>query len=103
MNEKKNLIDETTLHNLLYLSRLSPESTNVEILSNQVHQIVEYFEILEKYAGDENPCETNPTTTVEELRMGIVEKALDASDLKKISPEYMDGYFRVPKVLGGGA
>lgn len=103
MNEKKNPIDETTLHNLLYLSRLSPESTNVEILSNQVRQIVDYFEVLEKYAGDENPCDTNPTTTAEELRVGSFEKTLEASDLKKLSTEYMDGYFRVPKVLGGGA
>ena len=30
-------------------------------------------------------------------------EALEAADLKRITGEYMDGYFRVPKVLGGGA
>lgn len=103
MDEKKNAIDETTFGNLLYLSRLSPESSNVEILAGQVRQIVDYFDILSKYAGDENPYDAYPATTIESLRAGAVEKGLEPGDLKKITPEYMDGYFRVPKVLGGGA
>jgi aspartyl-tRNA(Asn)/glutamyl-tRNA(Gln) amidotransferase subunit C len=103
MDEKKNAIDATTFENLLYLSRLSPESSNVEILAGQVRQIVDYFEILSQYAGDENPYDAYPATTVESLRPGDVEKSLEPSDLKKISGEFMDGYFRVPKVLGGGA
>ena len=42
-------IDEQTLDNLLYLSRLSPESTNLSILKKQVDDIVGYFEILSKF------------------------------------------------------
>ena len=42
-------INEETLNNLLYLSRLSPESTNISILKKQVDDIVGYFEILSKY------------------------------------------------------
>jgi hypothetical protein len=41
-------INEETLNNLLYLSRLSPESTNISILKKQVDDIVGYFEILSK-------------------------------------------------------
>ena len=41
-------IDEETLTNLLYLSRLSPESTNMETLKKQVDDIVGYFDILSK-------------------------------------------------------
>jgi aspartyl-tRNA(Asn)/glutamyl-tRNA(Gln) amidotransferase subunit C len=103
MEATKHAIDETTLSNLLYLSRLSPESTNLEILGQQVQQIVDYFEVLSQYAGDENPYDAYPSTTVESLRAGDVVKSLEQGDLKKITPEYMDGYFRVPKVLGGGA
>ena len=43
-HEKK--IDEQTLDALLYLSRLSPESTNLEVLRSQVDQIVGYFDLL---------------------------------------------------------
>jgi aspartyl-tRNA(Asn)/glutamyl-tRNA(Gln) amidotransferase subunit C len=103
MDAKKNSIDETTFSNLLYLSRLSPESSNVEVLAGQVREIVDYFEVLSKYAGDENPYDAYPATTVETLRAGDVAKGLESADLKKITDEYMDGYFRVPKVLGGGA
>ena len=42
-------INEETLNNLLYLSRLSPESTNISILKKQVEEIVGYFEVLSKY------------------------------------------------------
>ena len=103
MDKKKNTIDATTFENLLYLSRLSPESSNVEILAGQVQQIVDYFEILSQYAGDENPYDAYPTTTVEQLRSDEIVSNLDQNDLKKMTPEFMDGYFRVPKVLGGGA
>ena len=103
MDEKLGGIDGTTFENLLYLSRLSPESTNTEILAGQVRQIVDYFGVLTRFSGDENPYDAYSTTTEGELRDGEVIKALEPADLKKITPEYMDGYFRVPKVLGGGA
>ncbi|ULQ60737.1 Asp-tRNA(Asn)/Glu-tRNA(Gln) amidotransferase subunit GatC [Brucepastera parasyntrophica] len=103
MDEQNNKIDETTFENLLYLSRLSPESSNVEILAGQVREIVGYFDVLEKFAGDENPYDAYPTTTIEQLRSDEIVKSLEQNDLKKMTPEFMDGYFRVPKVLGGGA
>jgi len=103
MDEKKQAIDQTTFENLLYLSRLSPDSTNVEILAGQVRQIVDYFDVLSQYAGDENPYDAYPSTTVENLRPGEVRASLDQTEVRKITNEFMDGYFRVPKVLGGGA
>ncbi len=103
MDKTTREIDGETLANLLYLSRLSPESTDIVTLEGQVRQIVDYFQILSRFAGDENPYDAYPSTTVEALRSGPPVKALEPGDLKKISDEYMDGYFRVPKVLGGGA
>ena len=103
MDEKKNAIDAKTFENLLYLSRLSPESSNVETLAAQVSDIVAYFEVLSQYAGDENPYDAYPATTVESLRAGDLGPSLQQGDLRKMTEEYMDGYFRVPKVLGEGA
>jgi len=101
--DKEPVIDDETFENLLYLSRLSPESTNKEILSSQVRQIVEYFEVLSKYAGDENPYDAYPTNPVDELRGNEIVQALEGSDLKRMTRECIDGYFRVPRMLGGGA
>ena len=96
-------IDPQTLENLLYLSRLSPESTNMETLKKQVDDIVGYFDILSKYDDSENPYDAYPSTEVEKLRDDAVVEGLGITDVKKVSKEFMDGYFQVPKVLGAGA
>ncbi len=103
MDQTHKTIDATTFENLLYLSRLSPESTDVGVLADQVRQIVDYFGVLSQFAGDENPYDAYPSTTVETLRSSEISPSLEQVDVKKITPEFMDGYFRVPKVLGGGA
>ncbi|MCK9170317.1 MAG: Asp-tRNA(Asn)/Glu-tRNA(Gln) amidotransferase subunit GatC [Treponema sp.] len=96
-------IDESTLEKLLYLSRLSPESTNLTILRKQVDDIVGYFEILSKYDDSENPYDAYPSTEADKLREDEIVTGLDVSNVKKISKDFMDGYFQVPKVLGEGA
>ena len=62
-------IDEETLNNLLYLSRLSPESTNLETLKKQVDEIVGYFDILSKYDDSENPYDAYPLPKLKNLGM----------------------------------
>ena len=96
-------IDQETLENLLYLSRLSPESTDMDTLKKQVDEIVGYFEILSKYDDSENPYDAYPSTEVEKLRGDEVVNGLEITDVKKVSKDFMDGYFQVPKVLGAGA
>ena len=96
-------IDQETLENLLYLSRLSPESTDMDTLKKQVDEIVGYFEILSKYDDSENPYDAYPSTEVEKLRGDEVVNGLEITDVKKVSKDFMDGYFQVPKVLGEGA
>ena len=96
-------VDETTLENLLYLSRLSPESTDMATLKKQVDDIVGYFDILSKYDDSENPYDAYPATDAERLRADEVVPGLAVADVKKVTDKFMDGYFQVPKVLGEGA
>ena len=103
MSSENRKIDEGTLDALLYLSRLSPESTNLATLRQQVDQIVGYFDILSEFTHNENPYDAYPSTQSEKLREDDVVKGLDIPDVKRISEEVLDGYFRVPKVLGEGA
>ena len=93
-------IDEQVLENLLYLSRLSPESTDIDTLKKQVDEIIGYFDILSKYDDRENPYDAYPSTEVEKLRDDSVVPGLDIPEVKAISKNFMDGYFQVPKVLG---
>ena len=87
--------------NLLYLSRLSSNDSDMESIAGQVGQIVEYFDIHKKY---DVPTEADDTSMISEglLRRDTIVAGITQSDLKKMSSEYMDGYFRVPKVLGSG-
>ena len=96
-------IDEETLENLLYLSRLSPESTDLSTLKKQVDEIVGYFETLSKFDDSQNPYDAYPSTQADKLRNDEVVEGLDIPDVKKVSENFMDGYFQVPKVLGEGA
>ncbi|MCR5081399.1 MAG: Asp-tRNA(Asn)/Glu-tRNA(Gln) amidotransferase subunit GatC [Treponema sp.] len=104
MSEKKLTVDEKTLENLLYLSRLSPESTDMATLKKQVDDIVGYFDILSKYDDSENPYDAYPTTQAQALREDEIVQGLEMHDTKKINEgNFLDGYFQVPKVLGEGA
>ncbi len=103
MSEHKT-VDETTLENLLYLSRLSPESTDMATLKKQVDEIIGYFDILSKYDDSENPYDAYPSTQVEKLREDEIVPGLEMQHVKKINEgNFLDGYFQVPKVLGEGA
>ncbi|WP_428770802.1 Asp-tRNA(Asn)/Glu-tRNA(Gln) amidotransferase subunit GatC [Treponema sp. HNW] len=103
MNSEKKLIDEDMLEALLYLSRLAPSSVDIKTLKNQTEQIVAYLDILSRFDDSENPYDAYPSTDADALREDEIEKGLDIPELKKMTGEFMDGYFRVPKVLGEGA
>ncbi|MBQ3824939.1 MAG: Asp-tRNA(Asn)/Glu-tRNA(Gln) amidotransferase subunit GatC [Spirochaetaceae bacterium] len=103
MNDTKRTVDEDTLEKLLYLSRLSPESTDMATLKKQVDEIVGYFDILSKYDDSENPYDAYPSTQAEKLREDEIVNGLEMHDVKKITKNFLDGYFQVPKVLGEGA
>ena len=96
-------IDAETLTNLLYLSRLSPESTDMETLKKQVDEIVGYFDVLSKYDDSENPYDAYPSTEAEKLRADEIVPGLEIPDIKQTTDKFMDGYYQVPKVLGEGA
>ena len=102
-DSKKTEVNEDTLEKLLYLSRLSPESTDMATLKKQVDDIVGYFDILSKYDDSENPYDAYPSTEAEKLREDEIVQGLDIPNVKNVSENFMDGYFQVPKVLGEGA
>ena len=64
---------------------------------------MELNDILAKYDDSENPHDAYPKTEADKLRGDTVVDGLDMTDVKKITKDFMDGYFQVPKVLGAGA
>ena len=76
MSSENRKIDEGTLDALLYLSRLSPESTNLATLRQQVDQIVGYFDILSEFTHNENPYDAWLIKVSDVTKTGVL---LDAS------------------------
>ena len=72
-------------------------------MKKQVDDIVGYFDILSKYDDSENPYDAYPRTEADKHRGDTVVDGVEISDVKKVSENFMDGYFQVPKVLGEGA
>lgn len=87
----------------MYLSRLSLSKDEGLIISGQVNNLVGYFEILDKFADSSLDSSMYAKHSETDLRSSEVKEGLAQSDLKKMTSEYMDNYFRVPKVLGSGA
>ena len=99
----KNLEQEDQQPELILLDLMLPQEDGISILKKQVDDIVGYFDILSKYDDSENPYDAYPSTEAEKLRDDTVVQGLEISDVKKVSKDFMDGYFQVPKVLGEGA
>ena len=87
----------------MYLSRLSLSKDEGLIISGQVNNLVGYFEILDKFADSSLDSSMYAKHSETDLRSSEVKEGLAQKDLKKMTSEYMDNYFRVPKVLGSGA
>ncbi len=101
MAEHVNITPEV-FDQLLRLSQLSLEKDETDVIERQVNDIVESFGVLRKFDIPVDSCSFGSGHTVEDLRSDTIKTGIEQTDLKQLTPEYMDGYFRVPKVLESG-
>ncbi len=87
---------------LLSFSRLSLDKEEAGTIEQQVNDIVKSFSILKKFDTPVDSCSFECTHSVHDLRSDTVQQGIEQTDLKNLTSEYMDGYFRVPKVLENG-
>ena len=94
---------------LLYVSRLEADGKAREVLKNQISSIVSYFDELEKFKSEEIDDSTLQCNTEKDLRLApshfgsedlLSTSYIEQKMLKIMNEEFMDGYFRTPKVLG---
>ncbi len=99
-------LDDEVFDALLYVSRLASEGKARDVLKHQISSIVSYFDELEKFKDDVMSDDTLQCNSEKDLRC-VLENSPEASTsyieqkmLKVMNKEFMDGYFRTPKVLG---
>ncbi|MGP1414967.1 MAG: Asp-tRNA(Asn)/Glu-tRNA(Gln) amidotransferase subunit GatC [Treponema sp.] len=85
---------------LLYISRLDATGEERTALQNQIASIVGYFKELEKFRNDSLEATDCSSNSEKDLRTSLSHIYVEARSLKVINNEFMDGYFRTPKVLG---
>ena len=85
---------------LLYISRLDVTGEEGVALQNQIGSIVGYFKELEKFRDDDLETLDCNSNSESDLRTSSPSCYVDSHALKLINNEFMDGYFRTPKVLG---
>ena len=92
-------IDEKSFDTLLYISRIELVGAEKETLKKQISNIVSYFEELEKFKDEKILDDNYYSHSENDLRVASDKAYIDAHSLKVMNSEFMDGYFRTPKVL----
>lgn len=91
-------VDLETLRTLAALARLAPSDAELTRLQADLARILEAFEALERAAGA-RPDEPTPTRT----RADRPVPALEPEAFLAAAPAHEDGFFVVPRTVGGEA
>ena len=99
------LLTDDVFDALLYVSRLEADGKARDVLKNQISSIVSYFNELEKFKNEEIDDSTLQCNTEHDLREVpcndcVCNSYIEQRMLKVMNEEFIDGYFRTPKVLG---
>ncbi|MEL3908831.1 MAG: Asp-tRNA(Asn)/Glu-tRNA(Gln) amidotransferase GatCAB subunit C [Treponemataceae bacterium] len=89
--------DKEIFEDLLYISRLNVAENERTDFMEQIKNVVSGMDVLRNYLKESaTECKTISET---DLRSSEIVKGTETKDLKKNSEEFLDGYYRVPKVL----
>ncbi len=99
MSAKKMEITDDIFDNLLYLSRLSVKEKERALLKEQVSVMADYFNVLQEFSDARLDVKLFKAQTEDDLQEAAIKDSITQRDLRRMSDEYMDGYFRVPKVI----
>ena len=91
-------IDDKIFNMLLYVSRIEVSKEEGALLQKQISDIVGYFAELETFRDDKLSF-FDTYNTEDDLRIVDSRCYIDGHLLKEMTHEFMDGYFRSPKVL----
>lgn len=98
MSENKE-IDDDSFRVLLYISRIELTGNNRLSLQNQITSIIAYFKELEKFKDENIDTASEGFNSENDLRLPSAARHIEQNLLKSMTKEFMDGYFRSPKVL----
>lgn len=99
MTDKNRVIDQELVKHTAFLIRLTLTYAEVELFSEQLSTIVDYFNRLAEVDVEGIPPYRQPQMGRERLREDVVEPSMARDDFLANAPDHQDGYVRVPVVL----
>lgn len=103
MNETKpegtRLIDRDHVRHIGYLIRLALTEDEIDMFSEQLSGIVDYFDRLAEVDVTEVPPYRQAPMSRDQLRADVVRPTLPREDLLANAPQKAGGYVKVPVVL----
>ena len=93
------MIADREMESLLALSRLRLEPGERQSLSDQLQEIIAYFELLRGYDTSAVDIDLGATVDPDALRADDVQHGLDDPAIGSFAVERNDGYFVVPRIL----
>lgn len=93
------VIDQEQVKHIAFLIRLALTDDEVEVFSEQLSTIVDYFNRLAEVDVEEIPPYRQPQMGRERLRGDVIQPSMARDDFLANAPAHQDGYVRVPVVL----
>ncbi|MCB1179670.1 MAG: Asp-tRNA(Asn)/Glu-tRNA(Gln) amidotransferase subunit GatC [Leptospiraceae bacterium] len=92
-------MDEKTLKEIAYLSRLEIESSQIESFLGDFNKIMDYVDQVKELDVSSIKEEDLYPNFENATREDKVENSLSRDDISKISPKFENGYIVVPRVI----
>ncbi len=99
MTDKKRLIDREQVRHIGFLIRLDLTDDEVDMFSEQLSSIVDYFDRLAEVDVTEVPPYRQPQTARAQLREDEVRPTMSREDFLANAPQQSGGYVKVPVVI----
>ena len=100
-NAEGRLINREQVRHIAHLIRLALTDEEVEVFSEQLSTIVDYFDRLAEVDVEGVDPYRQPQMPRERLREDVAQPSMPQEDLLANAPQHQDGLVRVPVVLGG--
>ncbi len=95
------MIDDRVLESILFMSKLELNEEEREEFKKQVGEIIAYFDILKEIDTSSVKKQLDIGVDVEDLRIDEKKEMFSVVTLKSFAVNFLDGYFSVPRILGG--
>jgi len=92
-------IQESDIVKVAKLARLDLSADEKDEFSRQLNGIIEYVEKINELDTSAVEAADHIADISNVFRKDVVQKSFEQSDLKKIAPDFQDGYIVVPKII----